>query len=75
MGSISADGSTNGRICKFETALVKKLLKVSAILSLFSNMELSPTKVILLDRAFCSENSGLIYFQKDLLSIIFLFYE
>ena len=72
MWSISTDGSTNGGIFKFETALVKKLLKVSAILSLFSNMELSSTKVILLDLAFFSVNSALTYFQKDLLSIIFL---
>ena len=69
---ISTDGSTDGRIFKFETALVKKLLKDSAILSLFSNMELSSAKVILLDLAFFSVNSGLTYFQKDLLSIIFL---
>ena len=69
MWSICTDGSTNGRILKFETALLKKLLKVSAILSLLSNMELSSTKVLLLDFAFFSNNSGLIYFQKDLLSI------
>ena len=69
MWSISTDGSTNGGIFKFKTALVKKL-KVSAILSLFSNMELSSTKVILSDLAFFSVNSGLTYFQKDLLSII-----
>ena len=69
---ISTDGSTDGGIFKFETALVKKLLKDSAILSLFSNMELSSAKVILLDLAFFSVNSGLTYFQKDLLSIIFL---
>ena len=37
---------------KFETAPVKKLLKVIAILSLFSNMGLSSTEVILLDLAF-----------------------
>ena len=35
MWSISTDGSTNGGIFKFETARVRKLLKVSAILSLF----------------------------------------
>ena len=71
MWSISTDGSTNGEIFKFETAPVKKLLKVSAILSFFSNMELFSTKIILLDLAFFSAGSGLIYFQKDL-SIIFL---
>ena len=37
---------------QFETAPVKKLLKVIAILSLFSNMGLSSTEVILLDLAF-----------------------
>ena len=62
MWSISTDGSTNGGIFKFETALVNKLLKVSAI---FSNIELSSTKVILLDLAFFSINSGLKYFQKS----------
>ena len=72
MWSVSTDGSTNGRIFKFKTTLVKKLLKVSAILSLFSQMELSSIKVILLDLAFFSDNSGLTCFQKDLLSIIFL---
>ena len=72
MRSISTDEATNDGIFKFETTLVKKLLKVSAILSLFSNMKLSSTKVILLDLAFFSVNSGLTYFQKDLLSIIFL---
>ena len=40
MRSIFTDGSTNGGIFKFETVLVKKLLNISAILSLFSNMEL-----------------------------------
>ena len=51
MWSIFTDGSTNVGIFKFETALVKKLLKVWAILSLFFTMELSSTKVILLDLA------------------------
>ena len=44
--------STNGGIFKLEIAPLKKLLKVTAILSLFSNMELSSTEVILLDLAF-----------------------
>ena len=71
--SISTDGSTNGRIFKFETALVKKLLKVSTIFPLFSNMELSSTKDMVWDLAFFPVNSGLTYFQKDLLSIILLY--
>ena len=71
--SISTDGSTNGRIFKFETAVVKKLLKVSTIFPLFSNMELSSTKVMVWDLAFFPVNSGLTYFQKDLLSIILLY--
>ena len=71
MWSIYTDGSTNGGIFKFETTLVKKLLKVSAILSLFANMDLSSTKVILTDLAF-SVNSGLTHFQNDFLSMTYL---
>ena len=71
MWSISTDRFTNGGIFKFETALSEEIMQVSAILSLFSNMELSSTKVILLDLVLFSVNSGLTCFQKKLLSTIF----
>ena len=67
MWSIYTDGSTNGGIFIFEKALAQKLLKVPAILSSFFNIELSATKVILLDFALFSVNSGLTYFHKRLI--------
>ena len=58
------DESTYRGIFRFETALVKKLLKVLAILSALPIMESFLTKVILLDLGLLSVKSGLTYFQK-----------
>ena len=85
MWSISTDRFTNGGIFKFETALVKKLLQVLAILPLFSNMELSSTKVILIDLVLFFRKQWFNMFPKkfivnifgnpDYCSSLFLFYE
>ena len=66
------DESTYRGIFRFETALVKELLKVLAILSALSIMQSFLTNVISLDLGLLSVKSGLTYFQKDLLSKIFL---
>ena len=58
------DESTYRGIFWFETALVKKLLKVLAILSALPIMESFLTKLILLDLGLLSVKSGLTYFQK-----------
>ena len=66
------DESTYRGIFRFETALVKELLKVLAILSALSIMQSFLTNVISLDLGLLSVKRGLTYFQKDLLSKIFL---